>query len=368
MQEEEKPRLGELLVAMGALTDEQLREVLARQRETGLPLGRMLVESGHVMAHTVAMALADQHGGLLRTEYGFATGHGEPVPVKRIEVDEPEAPAAPAAPPVLRLAEDPAPVESGDAHQLRAELATAQATIEQLRADHATILSAAEDLRAAALAERAKREAAEAAAAELRHAPAGDDSQVSELEATVAQLRAELVAATEARAEVESHIAGLATAQSDADQLGVELAAAHATIAQLRAELAAAPAAGGNDDAFEHLRTELVAAQTTIDQLRSELAAAPAAGNNDDVVEQLRAELAAARSELAAGATATHAEDETHAIFFQNAQGYGYENMPGPPPPVGELVVIDGHPHEVMRVGTALWSGTRLSCAFLEPK
>lgn len=377
MHEDEKPRLGELLVAMGALTDEQLREVLARQRETGLPLGRMLVESGHVMAHTVAMALADQHGGLLRTEYGFATGHGEPVPVKRIDVDEPEAATAP---PVLRLA-DPAPdAGSPDTEQLRADLAAAEATIAQLRADHATILSAAEDLRAAALAERAKREAAEAAVAA---GPASDDSRVTELEATVAQLRAELETASAARADVEAHASELATARSDADRLGAELAAASGTIEQLRAELAAAPA--GNDESLDatiqQLRAELsgaIAARETAeavaDDLRIELATASAASRGEDV-DRLRAELAEAKSaadelrgQLAAAANASNADADSHSIFFNSVNGYSYEHMPGPPPPIGELVVIDGHPHEVMRVGTALWQGSRVACAFLEPK
>lgn len=373
MHEDEKPRLGELLVAMGALTDDQLREVLARQRETGLPLGRMLVESGHVMAHTVAMALADQHGGLLRTEYGFATGHGEPVPVKRIDVDEPEsvpvstpvpapvapvpAPVAPvSAPtaPVLRLADSPERVaDSPDTEQLRAELAAAEATIVQLRSDHATILSAAEDLRAAALAERAKREAAEAAASELQVAPPQEGSRVPELEATIARLRAELEAAASTRDDFEAHAAELATAQGDADRLGAELAAASVTIEQLRAELAAAPA-GDHDAQLEQLRAELAeataarqAAEAAADDLRIELASAAAArhddgGNNDEV--------------------------DSHSIFFSSVDGYGYEHMPGPPPPVGELVVIDGRPHEVMRVGTALWQGSRIACAFLEQK
>jgi len=69
-----RPLLGQLLVEAGLLSAADLESVLERQRETGAPLGRMLVDEGYVAAHSVAMALAEQHGGLLKTEYGFATG------------------------------------------------------------------------------------------------------------------------------------------------------------------------------------------------------------------------------------------------------------------------------------------------------
>lgn len=81
----EKPRLGQRLVEVGLLSAADLEELLQRQRDTGLPLGRMLVEGGYVPGHSVAMALADQHGGLLKTEYGFATGWSGAVPARPVE-------------------------------------------------------------------------------------------------------------------------------------------------------------------------------------------------------------------------------------------------------------------------------------------
>src|SRR3954452_25165477 len=66
--------LGRLLVDSGLLEAADLERVLEEQRRTGAPLGRMLVEGGYVASSTIAMALANQHGGLLKTEYGFATG------------------------------------------------------------------------------------------------------------------------------------------------------------------------------------------------------------------------------------------------------------------------------------------------------
>lgn len=67
------PRLGEVLLGHGLLTEEKLHDALAEQQRTGERLGKLLVERG-VPAHSIAMALADQVGGPVRTEYGIATG------------------------------------------------------------------------------------------------------------------------------------------------------------------------------------------------------------------------------------------------------------------------------------------------------
>lgn len=90
----EKPRLGQRLVEVGLLSAADLEEALQKQRETGLPLGRMLVEGGYVPGHSVAMALADQHGGLLKTEYGFATGWSGALPARPLEPLRTEQPTA----------------------------------------------------------------------------------------------------------------------------------------------------------------------------------------------------------------------------------------------------------------------------------
>ena len=68
--------LGRLLVARGLLTEQQLIEGLLEQDRTGDRLGKVLIRLGYVDAPSVAMALASQHGGPLKTEYGFATGFG----------------------------------------------------------------------------------------------------------------------------------------------------------------------------------------------------------------------------------------------------------------------------------------------------
>ena len=68
--------LGAVLVKRGLITDEQLAAALEQQRTSGEPLGAILVARGFVTPALVAQALATQHGTLLKTEYGFATGFG----------------------------------------------------------------------------------------------------------------------------------------------------------------------------------------------------------------------------------------------------------------------------------------------------
>ena len=69
-------QLGTLLVKRGLITDEQLATALAEQQASGEPLGKIVVARGFASPAMVAQALATQHGGLLKTEYGFATGFG----------------------------------------------------------------------------------------------------------------------------------------------------------------------------------------------------------------------------------------------------------------------------------------------------
>ena len=74
--------LGALLVRRGLITEEQLAAALADQLATGAPLGQIVVSRGYAASAAVAQALATQHGGLLKTEYGFATGFDSGGPPK----------------------------------------------------------------------------------------------------------------------------------------------------------------------------------------------------------------------------------------------------------------------------------------------
>lgn len=103
------------MVDEGFLTAEQLSGALAEQGRTGLPLGKVLVDLGFVSPGAVANALAEQHGGLLRTEYGTSAGLREVTaraPI-RSDVTQPAPPVptpAPVAPQAPALA---APLGSG---------------------------------------------------------------------------------------------------------------------------------------------------------------------------------------------------------------------------------------------------------------
>ena len=67
-------QLGQLMVDEGIVTSDQLTHALAEQDRTGQPLGEILVELGFASPGAVANSLAEQHGGLLKTEYGVSAG------------------------------------------------------------------------------------------------------------------------------------------------------------------------------------------------------------------------------------------------------------------------------------------------------
>src|SRR5688500_20321374 len=62
------------MVDEGFLAEEQLARALEEQARTGRPRGTILVELGFVSAGAVSNALAEQHGGLLKTEFGISAG------------------------------------------------------------------------------------------------------------------------------------------------------------------------------------------------------------------------------------------------------------------------------------------------------
>ncbi len=85
------PPLGELLLARGLITPEELEQALAGQRESGRPLGEIFIRLGFTSGPIIAQALATQHGRMLKSEYGFATGFDA-------VFSKPDAPPSPQAP------------------------------------------------------------------------------------------------------------------------------------------------------------------------------------------------------------------------------------------------------------------------------
>ncbi len=92
--------LGAILVERGVLTQEQLAAALAEQERSGEQLGAIVVRLGFTVPPMIGQGLATQHGGLLKTEYGYAVGfgggttapHADPPPVSPEPTeDEPSA-------------------------------------------------------------------------------------------------------------------------------------------------------------------------------------------------------------------------------------------------------------------------------------
>ena len=182
---ESRPRLGELLLSAGLISREQLEESLTVARKAGKPLGHVLVEQGLVPAHSLAMALADQHGGPLKTEFGFATGRGStPRPAVVPERARSTAPA-------LRLASAPGPEDEAEAAEATARLHAEAQAIE--------LLAGVEELESDLAAERAGRAVEAAALATVRE-----------------ELAAALAAADELRGVIELQEQALATASARA--------------------------------------------------------------------------------------------------------------------------------------------------------
>ena len=105
--------MGSLLIEHGLLNEEQLAAALEAQKRSGAPLGKVLIELGFVEPAVVALALATQSGGVLKTEYGFATGfrpRQEGAPVLEPPLSEPEDEKASAS--ELRIAQPPPPGET----------------------------------------------------------------------------------------------------------------------------------------------------------------------------------------------------------------------------------------------------------------
>jgi hypothetical protein len=259
--------LGKLLVRRGLITDEQLAAALADQRTTGEPLGKIVVARGYVASSTVAQALATQHGGLLKTEYGFATGFGsggpaasfvEP-PLTPPRVARPSVASAPAiaSPVVARavVAAEAAPRVSddqADREAVRAEISMAAAETEKLRVENVRLV----DLRAT-LEQRLATESQRSASLERELAAAKDEPPPKTgLEAQVVEAArriAELEAALEARdAAIEAWQAGVAERDAAIEEFEAMIVRWFAALAERDAVIVELSTA--RDDALSLLR------------------------------------------------------------------------------------------------------------------
>ena len=288
--------LGQLLVDAGLLSSADLQKILEQQVETGLPLGRMLVDGGYVPAHSVAMALAEQHGGLLKTEYGFATGHRRSPSTPSIAANpgtlaerEPPGQDAPVAPPhVERLDDlggvpDPIPSEAeGRLLSLGAELV---------------------DLRARLGAAEGRCESAEVARKEALDELAGSQERIVELADAAAAQAARCDSAELARKEALDELAG-----------------SQERIVQLES----AAAAQGDT---------LQSAQHALERALAELESERERARPREVSRRIYS-------------------DDRHILFVPSPSGYAVVVRSGPPPAVGTDVEMSGDTRfKVVRVG-----------------
>jgi hypothetical protein len=290
--------LGEVLVERGIVTNEQLATALEQQRSTGRPLGEIIVGFGFAPGPIVAQALATQHGGLIKTEYGFATGW---------TTDDTPGPVAAAIPiAASELAErDRVIAELRNwTEKAQAAIASRDEAIEHLRAELAKLQTVPEPAAQAG----AHEEALEALRGELAARLEEHTAAIASRDDAIAHLRAELAELAEQQTVPEP------AAQAGADEEALEalrgelaarleehtaaIASRDETLAQLRAELADN---GGYEEALATLRAELA---TTLEQHAGEIARFEAAGAELNAAADAReAELAHARQ---AQATAEH--------------------------------------------------------------
>ena len=205
--------LGRLLIERGLLTEQQLVEGLLEQNRTGDRLGQVLIRLGFVEAPNVAMALATQHGGPLKTEYGFATGFpGEPTEPGTDPSETPERSESEAPSPELHLAEaaDPEPEEPENAVESKPKK---QATATSPKEDRASsqIAAALTGLHAI----QAELEAADTRIADLERELAAaqetldaDQTRMAELEEELEATRERLDGQRLRTAELEERVAG----------------------------------------------------------------------------------------------------------------------------------------------------------------
>lgn len=418
----EPARLGEVLIQRGLLAEDQLTAALEEQQRSGRPLGETLVTLGFVAAPVIAQALATQHGGMLKTEYGFATGFAPdgaapaavappappaladapppPTPMLRVASAQPEAPKPVQAPepvqeaapePVQEAAPEPAVAAVPDPRddelrQLREQVAALEAVLEGARKS-VTAVTAERDA-AVETVQRLEQQASDsppeggtleaemAGRAELNERITSLQQRLDEAFAQLTELRnvrEELAHATEARdsalarvGELEAELTELRSAAEAAPEQSEELA--HATeardnalarVGELEAELAEA-------------RSSAVAATETSEQLAEATEARDSALAR---VGELEAELAEARA-AAAAAQETVATEQAPEIdeprflaLVPTAQGYQLLELEGRAPAVGSRVEVPeelgGTVREVLSVGGSPLPASALRCVHL---
>lgn len=241
--------LGQLLRERGLLTEEQLHTGLAQHEWSGRPLGEVLIALGFVSESTIAQALATQHGGLLKTDYGFATGFDTSVRAGSTAAPPISPPSAQVRPPLTTvptatLEPEPAAATVVPLHQTTDAVPLAanpalEAAQAEVSAAHGRIVELEGELAAA-------------------HARSDEDGgRIFELEQAVVKARDERTSAANAAYEVaQAHVNA---ADARVAELEQELTAVRQGEIALRAE-------------YERQATELDATRNELATRHAELA------------------------------------------------------------------------------------------------
>ena len=314
--------LGTLLVERGLITDAQLADALEEQRTSGEQLGAILVARGYAPPALVAQALATQHGGMLKTEYGFATGFGRGAALAEVQVAAPPLSIAVAAAPASAAA------AQSDREAVRSELELASSESTRLAEANARLSALRAELEQNLARETQRSASLERELAELRSTPVSVADDLGAWQESNAQLDAALTQWQAAYVELEQRLAQ-ATARADA-----------------------------SDEQRPVLETRL---QEAVEGLHE---AAVARGTLEAQLEAMTAQ--AASLAAAAAESAPWAEAESHLVFFQGSEGYELAELDGPPPPEGAQVELPALPMQtVSRIGRSPFRGDSLPCAYL---
>lgn len=203
LHHDSQPPLGELLLQRGFLSEEQLQYALSEQLRTGLPLGQVLISLSYVTASTIAQALATQHGGLLKTEYGFATGFDSEMKAGPATVPPVSPMQAPVAPSWIQADAPVAePVPEPVHHLPNPDLLAATSRITELELEIASARQAEQIARQEEQLARQELMAARASGDELGAASA----RIAELEESHAEMRRQLTASAERSEQLEREL------------------------------------------------------------------------------------------------------------------------------------------------------------------
>ena len=252
--------IGQLFVARGVITQDQLEEALAEQAASGKRLGEILVDRQLISSPELTQALMEQLGRQVAKEDGFGSGLWAEIQRRTARGEGYSA---------LALVEDSEPPADGPASRdgfaaRAAEARSTELTLHELEVEHEdsspepqaeleamsrrleayeaaidSLTGELEDARAAVDARKEMLDREAEARQELRHGVDAVRECLAEMRAQLTEINLTIASLSAAKEEQEAaaHSAG-ERVQTELDSIGQELDARTARVAQLERELA----------------------------------------------------------------------------------------------------------------------------------